>query len=450
MKSEIIHEHKFINIFWPLLVEVFLAVLVTLTDTLMLYGVSGEAVGAVGSAATYLNFVTVAFAIFSTGALAVFTQFVGAKRHYAAQHALKLSLFINFAIALLISLTFIFFSTPILELLMGDSTLIPLASQYLQIVGGSAIFFGLTPIIGNYMRSFGHDKSPMFASLFANVVNIVLNYLAIYVFGWGVVGVAVATAASHLVNLIGHIVLAFVFVPKLTECSLDLNTKVILKDIVKIGLPSAFETFIYFGAMAAVVTILNLYDPSGVQVTVRVTVEHIASIAYIPSAALAHANAIKTGFRCGRHAYDRCSAETQRIALWGLVVSVSIATLLALFGEPIINLFTTSEGLQGSELEEIVTLVKTCLWIQVGLEVGRSINLIVGDSLKVAGDSLFVGIIGFLSLTVVVGVGSYVFGYHLGLGVIGVFTMLALDEIIRGLLMLFRWNTRRWSRKTLI
>jgi putative MATE family efflux protein len=450
MHSDLTHEHKFINIFWPLLIEVFLGVLVTLTDTLMLYGVSGEAVGSVGSAATYLNFVTVAFTIFSTGALAVFTQFVGAKRHRTAQHALKVSLFINFAIALVISLTFIFFSTPILELFMGDSSLLPMASQYMQIVGGSVIFVSLTPIIGNYMRAFGHDKSPMFASILANVINIVLNYLSIYVFDWGVVGVAFATAVSHLVNLLGHIVLAFIFVPKIADDHLETKTGVIVKDMIRIGLPSAGETFIYFGAMAAVVTILNLYDPSGVQVTVRVTVEHIASIAYIPSAALAHANAIKTGFRCGRHSYDRCASETQRIALWGLVISVSIAVLLALFGEPIIHLFTTTEGVPGSELEEIVSLVKLCLWIQVGLEVGRSINLVVGDSLKVAGDALFVGIIGLLSLSIVVGVGSYLLGYRIGLGVVGVFIVLALDEIIRGLLMVFRWNTRRWSKKTLV
>jgi len=450
MAHQEIHEHKFINIFWPLLIEVFLAVLVNLSDTLMLYGVSNEAVGAVGSAATYLSFVNVAFVIFSSGALAVFTQFVGAKRHYAAQHALKLSLFVNFGIALIIAGALIFFPTEILRLLMGDSELVYAASQYLQIVGGSVLFTALTPIIGNYMRAFGHDKSPMFASLAANVTNIVLNVLAIYVLRWGVLGVALATAVAHFVNLVGHIVLAFVHVPKITDTTLDTSTKVILKDIMTIGLPSALETFVYFGAMAAVVTILNNYDPSGVQITVRVTVEHIASIAFIPSAALAHANSIKTGFRCGRHNYDKCLKETQRIGLWGLGISVSLAILLALFGEPIINLFTSSEGIYGVELEEIVRLVKLCLWIQVGLEVGRSINLIVGESLKVAGDAVYVGIVGFISLTLIVGVGSYFLGFSLGLGVIGVFIVLALDEVLRGLAMLFRWQTRKWSHKTLV
>ncbi len=450
MKSTTIHEHKFINIFWPLLIEVFLMVLVNLSDTLMLYAVSNEAVGAVGSAAAYLSFINVAFAIFSVGALAVFTQFAGAKRHYTAQHALKIALFVNLTIAVVVSVTLIFFSTPILRLLMGDSNLVPAASQYLQIVGGAVIFTALTPIVGNYMRAFGHDKSPMFASLAANVTNITLNILAIYVFHWGVIGVAAATAIAHFVNLLVHVILALIHVPKVTDKTLDTDTKTILKDIIRVGLPSAAETFMYFGAMAAVVTILNLYDPTGIQVTVRVTVEHIASIAFIPAAALAHANSIKTGFRCGRRSFDKCQRETLRIALWGLGISLTIAILLALLGDPIISLFTSSEGLHGAELQEIFRLVKMCLWIQVGLEVGRSMNLIVGDSLKVAGDALYVGIVGMVSLTIIAGVGSYFLGYNLELGVIGVFIVLALDEIVRGLAMLYRWETRKWATKTLV
>lgn len=446
-----IHEHKFINIFWPLLIEVFLAVLVGITDTLMLYGVSKQAVGAVGSVTTYLSFFNVMFAILSTGALAVFTQFMGAKKYYSTQHALKLSVIINLAIGLVISFSFIFFSTPILRLLMGESNLVPTAAVYLQIVGGAMFFNAVTPIFGNYMRAFGHDKSPMIASVAANIVNITLNFLAIFVFEWGVIGVAVATAASYFVNFVGHLVLAYIHIPQIHEPEThSISNKEIILDMLKVGVPSAFELFVYFGAMSAVVTILNMYDPTGLHVTVRVTVEHIAALAYIPSAALAHANSIKTGFRCGRHNYDRCMGETQRIAMWGLFVSVSIAIMLALFGDPIITLFTTTEGAHGDELHEIIHLVKVCLWIQVALEVGRSINLVIGESLKVAGDALFVGILGFLSLTLVVGVGSFYAGYYEGYGVVGVFIVLAFDEIFRALAMVFRWNTRSWSKKTLV
>ncbi len=69
-----VHQHRFIKVFWPLLIEIFLSVLVSLSDTLMLYAVSPQAVAAVGSAITYLNFLNVSFIILSAGMLAVFTQ----------------------------------------------------------------------------------------------------------------------------------------------------------------------------------------------------------------------------------------------------------------------------------------------------------------------------------------------------------------------------------------
>jgi Na+-driven multidrug efflux pump len=75
-----VHQHRFIKVFWPLLIEIFLSVLVSLSDTLMLYGIGQTAVAAVGSAITYLNFINVAFIILSAGMLTVFTQYVGANQ----------------------------------------------------------------------------------------------------------------------------------------------------------------------------------------------------------------------------------------------------------------------------------------------------------------------------------------------------------------------------------
>jgi putative MATE family efflux protein len=437
------------HIFWPLLIEVFLAVLIGLADTLMLYGVSKTAVGAVGSSATYMNFINVSFIVISGGMLAVFTQFVGAKKIPDAQKALKMALIINATIAIIVSIILIFFAHPILNALMGESDLVNKAAQYLQIVGGTSIFMALTPIIAEYMRSFGHDKSPMLSSVVANIVNITLNIFAIFVFGWGVIGVAVATAVSHFVNFICHIIMASILIPSDSDPA-EIKSKVIIKDALKVGLPTAFETFFYFGSMAAIISMLNYYDSSGLLATIRVTVEHIAIFAYIPSAALAHANALKTGFRCGRHNYQRCLKQTHQVVLWGIITSASIAIILALLAEPMVIFLTTKEGVNGEEIPNIIRMVKICLWIHVALEVGRATNMIIGHSLKASGDGWFVGIIGMISMTIFIIGGSYLFVFVLPLAIIGIFIALTLDEIIRAILMLIRWNTKKWSRKSFL
>jgi putative MATE family efflux protein len=445
----VIKEHRLMHIFWPLLIEVFLAVLIGLADTLMLYGVSKTAVGAVGSAATYMNFINVFFIVISGGMLAVFTQFVGAKKIPDAQKALKLSLAINASIAIVISIILILFAHPILDALMGESDLVSKAAQYLQIVGGTSIFMALTPIVSEYMRSFGHDKSPMFSSVIANIVNITINILAIFVFEWGVIGVAIATAVAHFVNFAAHIIFAWKLIPRDTDRS-QIKSKVILNDALRVGLPSAFETFFYFGSMAAIISMLNYYDSTGLLATIRVTVEHIAIFAYIPAAALAHANALKTGFRCGRHNFNKCLKQTHQVALYGIGISVILAIILAIFARPWVSILTSGEQLTPEAYENIVRFVKICLWIHVGLEAGRATNMIIGHSLKASGDGWYVGIIGMISMSIIAVGGSYLFGFTLQLAVIGIFIALALDEIVRAILMLIRWNTRKWSNKTFL
>jgi Na+-driven multidrug efflux pump len=46
--------------------------------------------------------------------------------------------------------------------------------------------------------------------------------------------------------------------------------------------------------------------------------------------------------------------------------------------------------------------------------------------------------------------GSYIFGIKLELMVAGCYIGLALDEIVRGLFMLFRWRSKKWMEKSLI
>lgn len=45
---------------------------------------------------------------------------------------------------------------------------------------------------------------------------------------------------------------------------------------------------------------------------------------------------------------------------------------------------------------------------------------------------------------------AYFLGVHLNLGLVGVWCALALDEWIRGIIMLRRWKTRKWEKMSLV
>ena len=444
-----VHQHRFVKVFWPLLIEIFLTVLVSLSDTLMLYGVSQTAVAAVGSSITYLNFLNVSFLILSAGLLAVFTQYVGANQAEVTKKAAWMGVIINSVIALFVmGLIYIFFSQ-FIHFIIPDQTIADLATEYGLIVGVASIFIAINPIIGNYMRAFGHDKSPMVATVIANVINITLNYLAIFVFNWGVAGVAWATVVAHAGSFVAHVILANFHLPKKIEPA-KVSTRKLLADSLEVGLPSAFENFAVLGAMAVIITILNFIDQTGVETSVRVTVEHIAKMAFVPAAALAHASAIKTGFYVGAQNYKKAQRRIFKISTIGIGISLVLGLLIALFPDWIVNIFTSVEGIHGDELHHHVELIKTVLWLNIAVEGARTLNIILGESLKSTGDAWFLGTISLFSLMFFAIGGSFLFGLLLNNGVIGIFLALTVDEAFKALVFLWRWSTRRWTTRSLI
>ena len=68
------------QLFFPIFLETLCAILAGIVDTLMLSAEGDQAVGAVGTATTYINIFVILFLVISTGMTAVMTQYIGAGR----------------------------------------------------------------------------------------------------------------------------------------------------------------------------------------------------------------------------------------------------------------------------------------------------------------------------------------------------------------------------------
>jgi Na+-driven multidrug efflux pump len=83
------------------------------------------------------------------------------------------------------------------------------------------------------------------------------------------------------------------------------------------------------------------------------------------------------------------------------------------------------------------------------VEGARTINIILGESLKTTGDAWFLGTISLFSLMFFAIGGSFLFGFMLENGVIGIFIALTIDEAFKALVFYWRWSTRRWTTRSL-
>lgn len=429
------------QLFVPICFEILFYMLSGMVDTLMLSSVSDQAVGAVGTANTYIGVFIIMFGVISSGMIAVMTQNIGAGKPGIAYQARQLGLIFNAVVGILMSAFLAIFSGTILKVVSIAPALLEPAETYLRIVGGACFLNALIPIFASYLRVFGYTKQSLFASIVGNVINFILNAVFLFVLNWGVIGVAIATVISRVVNLIMVATMGAVLI-KAKNSPERMSSRKILGQIIKIGFPSACETALYNIAMTLVVRFMNQMDTDGMNVTARSYAMQIANFSYCIGAALAQANAIMTGWRIGAKEYEECAKGTRKAAIYGVITATCFSVTFALLGHYIVCIFTDDP--------QMISLVVKLLAVDVFLEVGRVINLVYGQALKTSGDAVFPVIMGAIFMYLCAVGGTYFFGLHLGLLAVGAYIAMASDECVRAVGMMLRWKTGKWKMKRLV
>jgi len=100
--------------------------------------------------------------------------------------------------------------------------------------------------------------------------------------------------------------------------------------------------------------------------------------------------------------------------------------------------------------QEILSLLKTITFIEIFLELGRAVNLVLVRSMQAAGDTQYPVYVGILSMWGIATLLSYVFGIVLGWGLPGIWIAMALDECVRAIIFLVRFKRGGWRGKAVI
>ena len=432
---------KLHQLFFPIFFEVLFMMLAGMVDTLMLATEGNNAVGAVGTANTYIGLFIIMFSIISSGMVAVMTQYIGANRPGVARQALKIGLVFNMTVGVLVTGILVFGAEPILDAVGIARDLREPAKIYLQTVGLFCICNAVTPIVSSYLRSFGHTVPTLQATLVANALNVVLNALFLFVMHWGVLGVALATGISRVVNLVWLCISAKRRIKPVKDEHAPSNKEIFGK-IIRVGLPAAMETMFYNLAITLVISMLNRMDESGAQATARAYALQISNFSYCVSAALANANAVLVGWHLGAGEQDECVKSTRKSAILGILAGIGMAGIFAIFSRPIVGLFTDDP--------EMIKLVGALLVVDIFLEIGRSTNLIYGFALKTSGDAVFPMIIAVVFMFLCAAGGTWLFGMQMGWLAVGAYIGMALDECVRAIFMCGRWRSGRWKNLKLV
>jgi len=119
-----------------------------------------------------------------------------------------------------------------------------------------------------------------------------------------------------------------------------------------------------------------------------------------------------------------------------------MVALIILFREQLMSLF--------SDDPEIIRLGASVLLLSILLETGRTLNIVIINSLRASGDAkypVYIGLISMVGMSLPLG---YFFVFHMNLGLAGIWLAIAADEWTRAVIVFFRWKSRTWEKYTLV
>ncbi|GAE31190.1 MATE family efflux transporter [Halalkalibacter hemicellulosilyticus] len=431
---------------WPIFIEIMLHMIMGNADTLMLSQYSDDAVAAVGVANQIFMFVIVMFGFIATGTSVLVAQHLGAKQQREAGQVAVVSIGANLAIGLILSIGLILFGAPLLTMMGLPEELLQEATMYMVIVGGFSFVQALLMTVSAILRSYQFTKDVMYVTIGMNILNIIGNYLFIFgAFGMpvlGVTGVAISTAVSRCIGLAIVAYLLYRRIPNDLPFPYLLKgvPKVELRNLLKIGIPTAGEHMFYNGSQLVIMYFILMFGAE--ELTTRVYVQNVTMFALLFGLAVGQGTQIIVGYQVGAKQLDAAYKRCIRSLKLAILISLGMSAIFYFLSNPILSIFTDNP--------DIIALGSILLLLHVIMEPGRSFNLVVINCLRAAGDVKFPVYLGVISMWGVSIPVAYFFGIYLDMGLVGIWLGMVADEWLRGFLMYIRWRGGKWREMAFV
>lgn len=372
----------------------------------------------------------------STGLTILIAQNLGAQKMDAAKDYLHNSIFYNSILSLLLFALWFFFPGSIFAVMGVAKSLMGYCIGYVRIISFFLIFLGIDTSIQAALQGAGITKPIMYSGIAKILLNILLDWIFIFGhFGFpamGLSGAALATAISNITAII----LLCLYAVNSKRLPFRINFKAVwgtrnfdkFKDVLRIGLPTGFESFIWYIGILIFLRILNHLND--LAVGIYTLIYGIDITVYGIYNGLAKASLTLVGNKIGEENEPEAKKVLTSCLSYNYVVVGVIFLVFFIYSKQILGLFTKE-----------VTLINQSVLFFIIMSVTifpRSLNVIVGSGIRGWGDTrwmLYTQILG----TVFVIASANVTVFILKLGIAGIYLTIFLDEFIRAVL-----NTRHF------
>nr|WP_282917621.1 MATE family efflux transporter [Streptococcus canis] len=257
----------------------------------------------------------------------------------------------------------------VLEWLGAEASVTLVGGQYLAIVGGMIVSLGFLTSLGAIVRAQGRPKIPMQVSLLTNVLNAVLSALSIYVWGFGLLGVAWATVLSRFIGVL----LLCRFIP-INEIIKRL-WKPLDKAIFNLSLPAAGERLMMRAGDVLITIIIVHFGTTAL--AGNAIGETLTQFNYMPGLAMSTATVILVAGQLGSGKVTEIRHIIREAFILSTFMMLVMGALTYMLGPSLLPLFTQNADAKRSAMIVLLfsllgapatagTLVYTAAWQGLG------------------------------------------------------------------------------------
>ena len=394
------------------------------------------------------SFVFIAMSLgigFSTAVTPLVAEADGAGNAANGKSALKHGL----VLCLLLGLSLfgcILLCKPLMYYMEQPPEVVALAMPYLDLVAFSLVPLIVFQAFKQFSEGLSQTKYPMYATVIANVVNIVLNYLLIFgSFGFpkmGIVGAAIGTLISRVIMVV------FIWVvlrnkEKFKYYVTSFNFKKIeqkvLRKIMKLGFPSALQMFFEVAIFTAAIWLSGVLGTNP-QAANQIAL-NLSSMTFMVGMGLGVAAMVRIGNQKGVQNFKALRRIAQSIFFLTLCIEIGFAVLFLLGKDWLPTVYLNANDMANqADNTEVIFLASKLLLIAAFFQISDGLQVVVLRSLRGLQDVKIPTLITFVAYWLIGFPISYYLGLHTQAKSTGIWIGLLAGLTASAIMLYLRFN----------
>lgn len=418
---------------------------VSLVDNIMV-GQLGSAELAAVSLGNSFIFIAMSLGIgFSTAITPLVAEADSEKNFKKGKSSFKHGLFLCTVLSLAL-FALMLLAKPLMHLMKQPEEVVVLAMPYLDLVAISLIPLIIFQGFKQFSDGLSLTKYPMYATILANVINVVLNYVLIFgKLGFpqlGIVGAAIGTLISRVIMLLflwyllRHKKKSKPYVSSIKL--LSLNNRM-LKKILNLGFPSAMQMFFEVAIFTAAIWLSGLLGKNP-QAANQIAL-NLSSMTFMVAIGLSVAAMVRVGNQKGLRDFKELRRIAFSIFLLGLGLAFIFAILFLTFHNMLPKIYVDlNDATNFIDNTEVVTIAAKLLVAAAIFQLSDSAQVIILGALRGLQDVKIPTLITFVAYWVIGFPISYFLGKEEAYGSFGIWLGLLVGLTSAAILLYLRFN----------